>query len=368
MKILFWCDPFWPEVGGIPVIAAQLVASLVQRGYELHVVTDEAPAHTAAPPGLDAVIHRYPFLRVLRSNDPAQALSLCRAIAALKRSVRPDCVLVYALSPGVYFHLRTQAASPAPSIVTLHSSVARYAARAEGLVAQALAQAAWVMACCENSLHDARDGYPVIAGKTSVVHNAVAAYAGTITSLQLDPPQLLHVGRLVPEKGADLAIAALPAVLASAPDTRLRIAGDGPLRATLLRQAAELGVAERVEILGFVAHPALSHLLAQASIVVQPSRTEGIPLAALEAAHAGRPVVAARVGGFPELVIDGETGLLVPPESPRAVAEAIRQLIRDPDGARRMGANARRRARESFKWSDYVDAYDERLRAVGGAR
>jgi glycosyltransferase involved in cell wall biosynthesis len=368
MKLLFWCDPFWPAVGGIPVIAAQFAASLVQRGYELHVVTDEAPGDVAAPPGLEVTVHRYPFLRVLRSKNPAQTTALSRAIADLKRAVRPDCVLVYALSPGVFFHLCTRAAYPAPSIVTLHSSVARYAAQTEGMVGQSLADAAWVMACCQNALQDARDRYPFIAAKTSVVHNAVEPRVGSTPELQLAPPRLLHVGRLVPEKGADLAIAALPAILAGAPDTCLRIAGDGPLHQTLMRQAAELGVAERVEILGFVAQPALSHLLADASIVVQPSRSEGISLAALEAAHAGRPVVAARVGGFPELVVDGETGLLVPPESPGALAEAILRLIGDPEGARRMGVNARRRARESFRWNDYVDAYDERLRAVGGAR
>lgn len=368
MRLLFWCDPFWPEVGGIPVIAVRFAAALVQRGHELHVVTDEAPANVSAPPGLAAAVHRFPFQRILRSRDPAQTLALCRTIAQLKRTVRPECILVYALSPGVYFHLRTRTAWSAPSIATLHSSMAQHATHTDGLIGQALEDAAWVMACSHHSLENARARYPFIAAKATVVHNAVEPPAGTVHALELSPPRLLHVGRLVPEKGTDIVIAALRAVVERASETHLQIAGDGPLHETLMRRAAELGVADRVEVLGFIEQPVLSRLFADASIVVQPSRREGIPLAALEAAHAGRPVIATAVGGFPELVIDGETGLLVPPESPPAVAEAILRLIGDPQGARRMGANARRRAQEMFRWSDYVDAYDERLRAVRGPR
>jgi glycosyltransferase involved in cell wall biosynthesis len=90
-----------------------------------------------------------------------------------------------------------------------------------------------------------------------------------------------------------------------------------------------------------------------------PSRQEGFGLVALEAAMMGRPVIAARVGGLPEVVLDGLTGILVDKENSRATADAILSLLRHPETALRMGREARTRARQIFGWDRFVNAYDE---------
>lgn len=369
MKVLFWCGVSWPATGGIPVIAADLVASLAERGHELHVVADQSPGHAPSPhPRVEVAIHRYPLLEVLRSGSAERMLSMSRSVAELKRAVGPDLVLAFALTPSLFFHLQTRQVSPSPSMVSLHGSLPFHAAVAQTVVGQVLEDADWVMTCSESCLREAVDLYPFVARKSSVARNALAHRLPPPSPPTLDPPRLLYVGRLSREKGVDVAIAALPAVLERAPGARLRIAGEGPSSRDLRDLVEEYGLAGRVEFLGAVARDAVRDLMADSSIVVVPSRSEGFSLVALEAAQAGRPVVAARVGGIPEVVVDGETGLLVPPEEPAALAAAILELIGDPARAEILAANARRRADEAFRWSDYVDAYHERITALGRGR
>jgi glycosyltransferase involved in cell wall biosynthesis len=99
-------------------------------------------------------------------------------------------------------------------------------------------------------------------------------------------------------------------------------------------------------------------LLDAASLVLMPSRREGLPLVAIQAAQLARPVIAARVGGLPEVVEHGQTGLLVPVDDAGALAEAVAALLEDPSAAARLGAVARQRAAERFGWRRYLDASD----------
>ena len=127
---------------------------------------------------------------------------------------------------------------------------------------------------------------------------------------------------------------------------RYQIAGDGPLRAQLETEAQRLGVAEDVCFLGFVADAA--RFLAGVDLLAMPSLYEGLGVAALEGMAAGKPVVATRVGGLSESVLDGVSGFLVPPQDPAALAAAIAKLARSRALGQAMGARGRERAREYF--------------------
>jgi glycosyltransferase involved in cell wall biosynthesis len=148
---------------------------------------------------------------------------------------------------------------------------------------------------------------------------------------------LLAVCRLEPQKGVDIAIRALTQI----PNARLVVLGEGPERATLERLAAELGVA--VSLPGRV--PDVAAWLRRADVLVHPVRWEGFGLALLEAMLASRPVVATAVSSIPEIVLDGETGLLVPPDDPDALAAAVNRVLEDP-GA--LGERGYARARSEF--------------------
>jgi glycosyltransferase involved in cell wall biosynthesis len=121
----------------------------------------------------------------------------------------------------------------------------------------------------------------------------------------------------------------------------------GGRRETEMRQlAVEMGLEERVRFLG--QRDDVPDLLAALDIFVLPSHSEGVSLALLEAMAAGLPVIASRVGGLPEVVTDGDTGLLIPPQDPEALAAALARLLDEPAWAKKLGENARRQVEENF--------------------
>jgi glycosyltransferase involved in cell wall biosynthesis len=153
---------------------------------------------------------------------------------------------------------------------------------------------------------------------------------------------IVGLGRLVPIKGYDLLVDALPAVAAALPDTRLLLVGGGPLHPALESQAARLGVTDRLTITGATRDVVTP--LAAADVFAAPSRNEGMGRAIVEAMALGVPPVGTRVGGIPSVIADGESGRIVPPEDPVALARALIQLGRDPGARAALGAAARRRA------------------------
>lgn len=154
------------------------------------------------------------------------------------------------------------------------------------------------------------------------------------------------VGRLVEQKGHVYLLRAMRRVMDEVPDTRLVVVGEGALRGSLEALAAELGIAGRVHFLGY--RTDVPHLTRQFDVAVIPSLFEGFGMVCLEAMAAARPVVASRVSAIPEIIEDGETGLLVPPRDPGALAGAVLRVLANPEQGRRMGARGRGRLEDEF--------------------
>jgi glycosyltransferase involved in cell wall biosynthesis len=155
-----------------------------------------------------------------------------------------------------------------------------------------------------------------------------------------------NVGRLAPQKGQRHLIGAMPMLLARVPSAHALIAGGGDLEDYLRDLADEVGVAERVHVLGPRRDvPALMHAI---DAFVMPSIWEGFGLVLLEAMAAARPIVASRVATIPEVVVDGETGLLVPPGDAAALAEALARLAASSDLRRELGERGRERLSREF--------------------
>ncbi|MDL5160548.1 glycosyltransferase [Actinomycetospora termitidis] len=179
--------------------------------------------------------------------------------------------------------------------------------------------------------------------------------AGAVDGRVAGPPQVLTVSRLVPRKGVDTAIRAIarvpgPAelVVAGGPEGA-QLAGDPEVERLQAVAAAE-GVTDRVRFAGRVGPAAVPDLMRAADVVVALPAYEPFGLVPLEAMAAGRPVVAARVGGLADTVVDGVTGLHVPPGDPDAAARAIATLLADPDRRERHGRAGRARVLEHYAW------------------
>lgn len=240
------------------------------------------------------------------------------------------------------------------------------------LDAWSLPQAHRVVAVAERAAHTIIDaGVP--AGRVVVIPNAVSR-ADIDTPLSRDEARaalgLPHdrfvgvvVGRLSSEKGQDLALEALARVAADAPDLVLAFAGDGPDRASLEARTKALGLTERVRFLGH--QKQVGVVYRAADLLVMPSRSEAMPNVLLEAMTVGLPAVATRVGGVPEVARDGVDAWVVDPESPEALAAALRDARHHPEARAARVAEARARAAERHdparRADRYLDLYESVL-------
>ncbi|MDR2453160.1 MAG: glycosyltransferase family 4 protein [Bifidobacteriaceae bacterium] len=170
-------------------------------------------------------------------------------------------------------------------------------------------------------------------------------------------PVILSVSRLVPHKGQDTLVRALPAVLAAVPEAELAVVGEGPARPRLAALAADLRVCDAVHFAGPVPHAEIAPYYAAADVFAFPTRdrtgglqVEGLGMVALEAAAAGLPVVVGASGGAPETVRDGETGFVVNPRDPAELAARLVELLRDRPRAAAMGAAGRAWMAREWTW------------------
>lgn len=199
-----------------------------------------------------------------------------------------------------------------------------------------------------------RPGVPVPSRRIRVIHNGIDAADGDATgttreTLGLPPgtPVVLVPANFVPMKGHRWLVDAVPGVLERAPGATFLLAGTGPTLASVRARIAAAGLDARVRVLG--SRRDMPDLMRLADLVVLPSvAAEGLPIACLEAMSAGRAVVATTVGGLPEVVEHGRTGLLVPPRDPGSLTEAITTLLSDPMRAHSMGEAGRALATGRF--------------------
>ncbi len=201
-----------------------------------------------------------------------------------------------------------------------------------------------------------RPGWRVPPGKLRVIHNGVdlARIDRVIATGAVDDRRqpdetsrvIVTVANFYPIKGHEVLLRAMPAVVARCPRARLVLAGHGDTRREMEQLAIRLGLGARVSFRGEVGNAL--ELMRNANLVVLPSLSEGLPITLLEAMAIGRPVVATRAGGIPEVVDHGITGTLVPPGDPDALGRAIIEAFLDPARAARMARSASAVVRERF--------------------
>jgi glycosyltransferase involved in cell wall biosynthesis len=179
-------------------------------------------------------------------------------------------------------------------------------------------------------------------------------------------PVLLVAARLEPQKGHSVLLNAMPEVLREFPNARVFCLGDGVLRQELGHQAKQLGLQDSVRFLGFRSD--VADWLALCDFTVLPSFYEGLPLVAVESLAAGRTMLATAVDGTPEVIVDGRTGITVPPGDPGALAAAICSLLRSPELRRRLAEQGRAHVLERFSQERQVRETSEfYLEALGRA-
>ena len=161
---------------------------------------------------------------------------------------------------------------------------------------------------------------------------------------------ILWVGRMTREKGVEYLIRAMKDISIAHPSASLLLVGDGPLRGSLETLARDIGVSEFVSFMGWKDHSEMVSIYAASDIVALPSLSEGLPMVLLEAMASGKPVVATRVGGIPELIDQGGNGYLVAPGSESEIADRVMELLARPELAAQMGTASRALVESSHSW------------------
>jgi glycogen(starch) synthase len=366
MRILLWSDVFWPRIGGVEVIASHLIRALRDRGHELTVLAplEEGQAAEEEMDGIPVLRRR--LREAQESRDIEWILEERRWVDDLLRELAPDVVHVFHVGANILFHLQTRPLHSIPDVITLHVPLRPELLKAETALAGALRGAAWVTTCSSGMAEDLVREMPELAERSSAVLNRLPPVPIEPSPLPFDPPTLLLLGRLSPQKGFDLGLSAFAQVADRHPSARVVVAGGGTEREPLERQAAELGLADRVEFIGWVVPAATADVINTATAVVMPSRFDPYPLVALEAAQMGRPVLAFDVDGLGEIVLDGATGRLAPAEDVAGLAAAMDAFLADPDGARALGREARERSLADGSWEGHVDAYEAIYERLAG--
>jgi glycosyltransferase involved in cell wall biosynthesis len=340
----------WPPSAGGPAShAAALADFLVERGHELTVVTtaDAAPSPRPYPV---VWASRRSWLRharaaVLvrkhaRSADVVYATSMIRRAAAGARLARRP--LVVKLVSDEVFERATRSAGFAGTLDEFQRVQGGLRTRALRLSRDAALRTARHVFCPSAYLRDVALGWGLDLERVSVLPNpapevpALPSREELRAELGVEGDVLAFAGRLGPQKALGVALEALVGL----DGVTLLVAGDGPERVSLERRSAELGLAARVRFLGTVPRESVLRLFRAADASVLPSAWENFPHTVVEALAVGCPVVATAVGGVPEVVRDGENGLLVPAGDPTALAAAVSRFFGDRDLRERLAASA----------------------------
>jgi len=367
MRILHVLVP--AETGGLETVVKRLASGQRQSGSDPHV----APIVLSPGVWLNFVkplvetgvdVHPIPLSNRAYVRQRAEIASLCR-------SLRPDVLHTHGYRADV-LHVGTARRMHMPAVTTVHGFVGGdrknrlyeriqtfMFRRFDAVVAVSRSQ---IDGLVERGVPEARIHLlPNACGEAADPLEPVSArqQLGVAT----DTFHVGWVGRVSPEKGLDVLIDALPH-LDDLPMVT-SVIGDGTQRSELQAHAEARGVGQCLRWHGLM--PEAARLLRGFDVLVLSSRTEGVPMVLLEAMAAGVPIVAAAVGGIPD-VVGEEDALLVPPEDPRALAASIRAVYGDPPGARTRAVAARQRVLARFSVSQWVGRYDAVYRQVLSAR
>jgi glycosyltransferase involved in cell wall biosynthesis len=335
----------------------------LSNDFEMEVVTDGQGDVPALLEGAGIVVHRLPL-----TTKWSFTANLAK-LASLTRALKPALVHLHGQFAGSLGQIALQLAGRPRSIYTVlwpswldeggpWSRLRNYSAErlSCGLASE-------VVAVSEHDRHELLARSLCKVGKLSIIHTAYSLQDDIVHPGQAAAePVVGFVGRLVDQKGCEYLVRAAPLVVSAHPNVRFVVVGDGPELARLTALARELNVASAVEFVGY--DPAPARRMKSMSVLAVPSIYEPLGMVPMEAMACGVAVVASAVGGLPEVVEDGVTGILVPPRDPRAIAQALIRLLDTPQDRVRMGSAARERAVRKFSPATITAQYAVLYRRV----
>ena len=373
-----------PASGGMKQHVLALSSGLIERGHEVQIAAPGASEIATAAREAGLTVYEIPLVGPLNPvQDPIAVRTLSRVIWDGKF----DVVHAHGFKAGFVGRLAVRLAGGVrPFVVTAHNHVLTRTDTAPA--------ARWRYRTFERSLEryvtryiavsdsikrELTEAYALPAEKVACVRNGVdvapflepqdRSASRASLGVPTDGPVVGLAARFSAQKGLRDLVAAAPELTRRVPGVSIVIGGSGPLESELRGQALSLGLADTFVWPGHITD--MPRFLAALDVYVSPATTEAFGMALIEAAAAGVPTVATRVGGVPEVILDGETGLLVAPHDPSALAQAVVGLLGDRNTAEKLAHAARERATTEFSPERMVDGtlavYAQAIAAVSGA-
>lgn len=379
MNILMVPALYHPHLGGVEIAAANLCREFAALGHRVDVLTSRWPRELASEDTVAGIrVRRLPFVLPTwhgrgMLTSPIRFAQSWLGFERVMRSGAYDVVnLHYLCEPALYAGLCCRPRG-VPVVVSTHGSdiealppgadsphgrLARRSLRsAAAITANSRSLAG---AVCRLMGRDSLQGVTVIGNGVRVREFDRATDASAVPAKTF----VLGLGSLKPVKGFDLLIRAFSALARRVPELRLVLVGQGGEEAALRQLAVECGISGRVIFAGKVPPDGVAAFLQRCEFLVVPSQREGFGIVALEAMACRKPVVATAVGGLPEVVLDGITGLLVKERTPEAMAAAMLRLLDDSQLALQLGRTGRQVAESQFTWEAVAGRYIEVFQSV----
>ena len=343
------------------IYTRNLAQAFLSHGHEVCVVCSHSRDDLPVCENIEGVsVRRFSFYDALTSRNIDRVIALQREINALKREFQPDIVHVNFSDASPFFCLRTAKAED--RLVTVFHSPLDETPGGIQLATRLAGRSEAVVAPSEFMRAHLKEYLQMDSRRLRVIQNS----AREDLFLQVPPagatetPALLFAARLVPAKGGSVLLSALKLLSGRGRRVSLVVAGAGPEKQNLVDQAQALGISENVFFAGGLSQPQLADAMQRANAVVIPSLfPDPAPLVSIEAALAGRPVIASRTGGLVDIVEDKHTGLLFEKGNPAALADAIEILLSDPELQSRLGDQARAAAMKKYTLTAMADNYEK---------
>jgi peptidoglycan/LPS O-acetylase OafA/YrhL/glycosyltransferase involved in cell wall biosynthesis len=381
LSIAMYASAFHPHMGGVEEVCRQLTLALKQAGHRVIILTNQWPRDLPEYEQYQGIdIYRLPF-RVPEGSLKAKLnyhlthRRIERRMLAILDAHRVNVLHVQCVSSNGHYAMIARRERKLPLVMTAHGEITMDAngiyqkSAFQNQVLRELAMSAdLVSGCSERTVRDVEKhlGHTFGPRRAVILNGAPVEEIQSATPYAHARPYILCMGRLVPQKGFATMIDAF--ALAGVVDVDLLIAGDGPERDALQARIHAVGLQDRIKLLGRADRQRVSSLLVGAEFFVLPSvADEGLPLVGIEAMAAGRAIIASDVGGIPEYVRHGETGILVPKGDVEALAAAIRHLYEDRATRHQMEAAAKRQS-ASFSWPHIAAQCVAHYRAIIEAR
>lgn len=373
MKVAILIGHYYPYIGGAEIFAQRLAEYLVKGGNKVDVITgwwDKELARTEAINGVK--VHRVRILRIRHLTQITLFFPMFLRLLTLDRIESYDVFHSVGETMVAYTGAATKALRKKPHIITIQGTtlVTGLGNSPVGFILRKLSRLSLKRASLVHAISRELASLAERCGAENVivVPNGVdmaefipmeKEKAKKKLDIPPDKSMVVCVARLVPVKGIDYLIRAIPLLSQTNNRISLLVIGDGPQRSDLEKLALELGIRDKVKFLGALPHEQIPLYLNVADVFVQSSLHEGLGIALIEAMSCGIPVIGTKVDGIMDIIEDNQNGFLVPPGDSKALAEAVKKILADEGVRSRFIAKGLETVKHKFQWDDVLPKIEE---------